>query len=54
MLARFLGVRVWELSRVATHYIEEARVILLGQFEARMRIANKAKVTPEKIVLPDY
>ncbi len=54
MLARFLGVRVWELSRVATHYIEEARVVLMGQFEAQMHLAKTFKVSPEKIVLPEY
>ncbi|MEK6281880.1 MAG: hypothetical protein AABN95_16120 [Acidobacteriota bacterium] len=35
MIARFLGVRVWELSRVAVHYQEEARVILQAQYKAR-------------------
>jgi hypothetical protein len=54
MVARFLGVRVWELSRVAIHYQEEARVILRAQFEARMEIANSNKCSPEKIILPEF
>lgn len=36
MIARFLGVRVWELSRVALHYQEEARVILQAQYKAKV------------------
>ena len=35
MIARFLGVRVWELSRVAVHYQEEARAILQAQYKAK-------------------
>jgi hypothetical protein len=41
MIARFLGVRVWELSKVAAHYQDEAAVILAGQHEARMHLAKK-------------
>lgn len=53
MIARFLGVRVWELSRVAIHYQDEARVILLARYKAQMDLAKSCKVTPEKIVLPE-
>jgi len=35
MIARFLGVRVWELSKVAVHYQDEAAIILAAQYEAR-------------------
>jgi hypothetical protein len=41
MIARFLGVRVWELARVAIHYQEEARVILQAQYESRIEKAKK-------------
>ncbi len=54
MIARFLGVRVWDLTRVAVHYQEEARVILQGRFDTQMRLAQKFKVSPEKIILPEY
>jgi len=54
MVARFLGCRVWELSRVPIHYQEEARVILQAQYGARMQIAKDAKCTPDKVVLPEF
>jgi len=42
MIARFLGVRVWELPKVAAHYQDEAAVILRAQHEARMHHQEKA------------
>lgn len=54
MIARFLGVRVWDLGKVAAHYQDEAAVILAAQHEARIHIAKKAKCTPEKVVLPEF
>jgi hypothetical protein len=54
MIARQLGCKVWELDTVAVHYQDEAAMILQGQYEARMRIAKKVQVTPEKVILPDY
>ena len=54
MIARFLGCKVWELDTVAVHYQDEAAMILEGQYEARMEIAKRAKVTPEKVILPEY
>lgn len=54
MIARFLGVRVWELSKVAVHYQDEAAVILIGQYATRMKLAHKHKCSPEKIILPEY
>jgi hypothetical protein len=41
MIARFLGVRVWDLSKVAAHYQDEAAVILIAQHEARIAAAKK-------------
>jgi hypothetical protein len=43
MIARFLGVRVWELSKVAAHYQHEAAVILIAQHEARVHKTNKGE-----------
>ena len=43
MIARFLGVRVWELSKVAAHYQDEAAVILMAQHEARIQRAKKGE-----------
>ena len=40
MIARFLGVRVWELDKVAAHYQDEAAVILMAQDEARAAQRN--------------
>jgi hypothetical protein len=54
MIARFLGCKVWELDTVAVHYQDEAAMILEGQYTSRMKIAEKAKVTPEKVILPEY
>jgi hypothetical protein len=54
MIARFLGVPVWELNRVAIHYQEEAALILEAQYNAKMWIAKQAKCTPEKVILPEY
>lgn len=57
MVARYLGVRVWELARVALHYQEEARVILQAQFEAKMEIAKKGgsgMAGAETVALPEY
>jgi hypothetical protein len=45
---------VWELSRVPLHYQEEAHAMLQAEYEAKMQIAKDAKVTPEKIILPDF
>jgi len=42
MIARFLGVRVWELPKVAAHYQDEAAVILRAQHEARIHHQDKA------------
>jgi len=42
MIARFLGVRVWELPKVAAHYQDEAAVILRAQHEARIHHQEKA------------
>jgi hypothetical protein len=42
MVARFLGVRVWELSKVAVHYQDEAAIILIAQHEAKIHKRNKA------------
>lgn len=41
MIARFLGVRVWELSKVAVHYQDEAAVILMSQNEAKRHLTGK-------------
>jgi hypothetical protein len=41
MIARFLGVRVWELPQVAAHYIDEAAIILEAQHEARLHLTGK-------------
>jgi hypothetical protein len=54
MIARYLGVKVWELKHVAAHYIDEAAVILAARFEAQMELAKKHKCSPEKIILPEF
>ena len=43
MIAKFLGVRVWELSKVAAHYQDEAAIILMAQHEARIHRTNKGE-----------
>ena len=57
MIARFLGVKVWELSQVPFHYQEEAEVILVAQYQARAEFAGKfaeaSKLMVPEIVLPD-
>lgn len=42
-IARFLQVHVWELSKVAAHYQDEAAVILMAQHEARIHRAKKGE-----------
>jgi hypothetical protein len=57
MIARFLGVRVWELSKVAAHYQDEAAVILTGSYEAKVRKrehAVKAGAMNIEIILPEF
>lgn len=54
MIAKFLGVRVWALGKVAYHYIDEATTILEGRYDARRELCRQYKVSPEKVVLPDY
>ena len=58
MIARFLGVKVWELDSVAHHYQEEAEVILVGQYQARVELASKiakeTKLIIPEIVIPDF
>jgi hypothetical protein len=54
MIARFLRVHIWELDTVAVHYQDEAAMILMGRFEAQMKLAKRFKCSPEKIILPDY
>lgn len=57
MIARFLGVRVWELSKVAAHYQDEAAVILMAQHEARMHRTKKGEsgmAGSGTVGLPDY
>jgi len=50
MIARFLGVRVWELKHVAAHYQDEAAMILQAQHDARIALINKGNVP----ILPEY
>lgn len=56
MLAKhfFGSAQYWRLSRVPIYRQEEARVILQGQYETRMFIAKQAKVSPEKVILPEF
>lgn len=57
MIARFLGVRVWELARVAVHYQDEARVILQARYEAKIHRQNEALkkgAMNVEIFLPDF
>jgi len=39
----------WEMSRVPLHYVEERRVILRAQFEAKVQLVNEKKepIIPE-------
>lgn len=53
-IARFLGVRVWDLKRVPIKYRKQAIIILRARFRARLDICEKAEVSPEKIILPEY
>jgi hypothetical protein len=50
MIARFLGVRVWELGKVAVHYQDEAAVILMAQHKSKLHRAQKGLVES----LPEY
>lgn len=43
MIARFLGVRVWDLNKVAAHYQDEAAVILMAQYESRIHKVKKGE-----------
>lgn len=57
MIARFLGVRVWELDKVADHYKEEAAIILEAQHDARMTLAVKGETGmagAATAALPEY
>ena len=57
MVARFLGVKVWELDQVALHYQEEAAIVLQARWEARSRIAKKGgsgMSGAATIALPDF
>ena len=57
MVARFLGVRVWELGKVAVHYQDEAAVILMAQHEARIHKTNKGESGMSgggTVALPEY
>lgn len=54
MIARFLGVKIWELKYVAFRYRDEALEILEDRYKATVFLANKNKCSPEKIILPDY
>jgi hypothetical protein len=57
MIARFLQVKVWELSKVAAHYQDEAAVILIAQHEARIFRANKGEsgmAGGATVALPEY
>jgi len=39
---------------VAYHYIDEATVMLEGEYDARRELCRQYKVTPEKIIFPEY
>lgn len=57
MIARFLGVRVWELDKVATHYKDEAAIILEAQHIARMKLTENGETGmagPGTVALPEY
>lgn len=57
MIARFLGVRVWDLNKVAAHYQDEAAVILAAQHEARLTQAKKGisgMAGAATIALPEF
>jgi hypothetical protein len=43
-------VKVWELSRVAAHYQDEAAIILEAEHEARVHLANQGKSD----ILPEF
>lgn len=57
MIADALGVRVWELDRVALHWQEERRVILEAQYEAKIHkqteVLKKGAMNVE-IFLPEF
>ena len=42
-MARFLGVRVWELSEVPEHYQAEAMVIMAATHGAKIHKINESK-----------
>jgi hypothetical protein len=57
MIARFLGVKVWELDKVAVHYQDEAAIILEAQHIARFELAGKGEsgmAGPGTVTLPEY
>jgi hypothetical protein len=57
MIARFLGVRVWDLPKVAVHYQDEAAVILMGQYEAKAAIIKarlKSGAMAAEAIVPEF
>jgi hypothetical protein len=57
MIARFLGVRVWDLNKVAAHYQDEAAVILMAQHEARISRTKKGEsgmAGAATVALPEF
>lgn len=57
MIARFLGVKVWELDKVAVHYQDEAAIILEAQHIAKMKLAENGEsgmAGPGTVILPKY
>ena len=57
MIARFLGVRVWELDKVADHYQEEAAIILEAQHIAKIALTEKGEsgmAGAGTVALPEY
>ena len=57
MIARFLRVHVWDLNKVAAHYQDEAAVILMARYEARMTLRNKdlkAGAMASEIVIQEF
>ena len=58
MIARFLGVRVWDLPRVPFHWQEEAEIILVAQYQAKQElsknIAEATKLMIPEIVIPEF
>jgi hypothetical protein len=50
-------VKVWELSKVAAHYQDEAAVILMAQHEAKMYKQNeglKKGAMNVELTLPEF